>query len=132
MADDVEPRRPFSDDLLQAAARIEELPPTEVARLLVKAAVRLRVIQQTGVKLEHIPVEAYHLLRSVSRAQVLASTIHGRTAEEALNFLLTRQLATVSSEGVITITASGEELGEVADERSESSALEMGQPGKGN
>src|SRR5690606_36154771 len=109
MPEEAEPLRPFSDDLLQAAARIDELPQTEVARLLVKAAVRLRGIQQTGVKLGHIPVEAHHLLRNTSRSPVLSSTIHGRTAEEALRFLLTRQLATVSGEGMITITAAGEE-----------------------
>jgi hypothetical protein len=117
MADGPEPQRPFSDDLLEAAARIDELPSDAIARLLVKAAIRLRVIQQTGVKLEHIPVRAYHLLRSISRSALPVASLHGRDEEEAVRYLLTRHLATHSATGMLTITPAGEELGEIADER---------------
>ena len=117
MPENRDPVRPFSDDLLQAAARIDELPSAEVAHLLVKAAIRLRVIQHTGAKLEHIPVSAYHMLRNVSRGSLPVSSLHGRDADEAMRYLLTRQLATTSETGMLTITPAGEELGEIADER---------------
>ncbi len=48
MADRGDAKRPLSDRLLEAAARIEELPLEDAARLLMKAAIRLRVVQQTG------------------------------------------------------------------------------------
>jgi hypothetical protein len=111
------PPRAFSDDLLQAAARIDELPREEVARLLVKAAIRLRVIQQTGGRLEHIPVAAYHLLRRVSRGSIPIASLHSRDDEAAVSYLLTRQLATASPDHWLTITDTGEELGEIAKER---------------
>jgi hypothetical protein len=117
MAEGGEPHRPFSDELLEAAARIDELPADTIARLLVKAAVRLRVIQHTGAKLEHIPVAAYHLLRTISRSALPIASFHGRDDDEAAHYLLTRQLATTSEAGMLTITAAGAELGEIADER---------------
>jgi hypothetical protein len=108
----------FSDQLMEAAARVAELPQDEVARLLMKAAIRLRVVQQTGIKLEHIPVQAYHLLRRISRGPISAVQELGREGEEAVSFLLSRDLVVRSEDGSqFSITPAGEELGEVADER---------------
>lgn len=110
--------KPFSDELMDAAARVAELPQEEVARLLMKAATRLRVVQQTGIKLEHIPVYAYHLLRRISHGPVAAETLFGREDDEAVAFLLSRGLIARSDDGgFLKITATGEELGEIADER---------------
>lgn len=103
---------------MEAAARASELSHEEVARLLEKAATRLRVVQQTGIKLEHIPVYAYHLLRRISHGPVSAATLFGREDEEAVVFLLSRELVARSDDGnLLKITATGEELGEIADER---------------
>lgn len=108
--------RPFSDRLMEAAARIDELPSNEVARLLIRAAVRLR-LAQSGTRVEHIPVAAYHLLRRLSREAVPTASLHGREDEALISFLLTRHLAEASPDGsMLTITAEGEELGTIADE----------------
>jgi hypothetical protein len=115
------PRKPkaFSDRLMEAAARVDELPHEELAKLLMKAAIRLRVIQQTGVTLEHIPVYAYHLLRRISHGPVDTTTLFGREDEEAVAFLLSRDLIVRSEKNdLLEITRAGEELGEIADERS--------------
>ncbi|MEO5806718.1 hypothetical protein [Devosia sp.] len=110
--------RTFSDQLMEAAARVGELPNEEVARLMMKAAIRLRVVQETGIKLEHIPVAAYHLLRRISRGPVAASDEMGHDEEQAVGFLLSRDLIVKSDDGSqLSITAAGEELGEIADER---------------
>jgi hypothetical protein len=112
--------KPFSDQLMEAATRAHELPREEIARLLLKAAIRLRVVQQTGVKLEHIPVSAYHLLRRISRGPVKATTRLGDEERDAVTFLLSRDLIARSEDGaVFEITAAGEELGEIADERNQ-------------
>lgn len=123
MADGHEPHRPFSDELLEAAARIDELPSGAIAKLLVKAAIRLRVIQQSGAKLEHIPVSAYHLLRSISRSALPIASLHGRDEKTAVQYLLTRELATRTATGMLAITPAGEELGEIADERGHETEL---------
>lgn len=108
----------LSDVLMDAALRVDEVPPEELSRLLMKAAIRLRVIQQTGVKLEHIPVYAYHLLRRIARDPVAASTLHGQEDGEAVAFLVSRELIRASEDGeTLGITPAGEELGEIADER---------------
>ena len=109
--------KPFSDQLLEAAARVDELSRDELAKLLMKAAIRLRVLQTVGPKLEHIPVYAYHLLRRISREPVDLSSLFGRENEEAVKFLMSRDLASKSDDGlVLKITAAGEELGEIANE----------------
>jgi hypothetical protein len=111
-------KEPLSAQLMEAAARVDELPHEQLARLLMKAAIRLRVIQTTGSKLEHIPVYAYHLLRRISHEPVDASTLFGREDEEAVQFLLSRDLVRKSDDGrLLEITSAGEELGEIADER---------------
>jgi len=103
---------------MEAAARLDEISREEIARLLMKAAVRLRVIQATGIKLEHIPVYAYHLLRRISQGPVEVATLFGRDDEGAVDYLLSRGLVTVSEDGkLLRITPAGEELGEIADER---------------
>ena len=108
----------LSDVLMDAALRVDEMPSEELSRLLMKAAIRLRVIQQTGVKLEHIPVYAYHLLRRIARNPVATATLHGQQDGEAVAFLISRELIRASEDGqVLSITAAGEELGEIADER---------------
>ena len=110
--------KPLSDRLLEAAARVDELPHEDLARLLLKAAIRLRAVQQTGAKLEHVPVHAYHLLRRVSRGPVETATLYGADDTAALAFLLSRDLICYLEEGrLIATTAAGEEIGEVADER---------------
>ena len=110
--------KPFSDQLMEAATRADELPREEISRLLLKAAIRLRVVQQTGIKLEHIPVYAYHFLRRVSQEPVSATAPMGLEDNEAVKFLLSRDLIAASDDGALfEITAAGEELGEIVDER---------------
>jgi hypothetical protein len=110
--------RPLSEQLLEAAARVDEMPRDDLARLLMKAAVRLRVLADTGAPLEHVPVYAYHLLRRLSQAPVPLSILYGQDDESAVTFLHSRALATTSADGkFLTITAAGEALGEIADER---------------
>jgi hypothetical protein len=114
----------LSDLLMDAALRVDEMPSEELSRLLVKAAIRLRVIEQTGVKLEHIPVYAYHLLRRIARDPVAAAALHGQQDAEAVAFLVSRDLVQASDDGqAFIITAAGEELGEIADER-----IQQGEP----
>lgn len=97
---------------------MDELSRDELARLLMKAAIRLRVIDTSGSKLEHIPVYSYHLLRRIAEAPLELDTLFGRDDEEAVTFLVSRELATRSLDGLrLEITAAGRELGEVADER---------------
>lgn len=110
--------KPFSDQLMEAAARVEELSREDLARLLVKAAIRFRVIDTSGSKLEHIPVYAYHLLRRISQTPVDIATLFGQEDESAMVFLLSRELVKVSEDGkLLWITNAGSELGEIADER---------------
>ena len=110
--------RPLSDRLLEAAARIDELPHADTARLLMKAAIRLRAVQHTGAKLEHVPVYAYHLLRRITRGPLDATTLHGHEDAAAVTFLLSRDLIVRSADDqILTATAAGEEIGEIADER---------------
>ncbi len=112
--------RPLSDRLLEAATRIDELPRDDIARLLMKAAIRLRVIDQAGPKLEHIPVYAYHLLRRLSQEVVVVSTLFGQEDEAAVDFLVSRELAERGTGGrQLFITRLGQEVGEIADERSQ-------------
>ncbi len=111
-------KKPLSAQLMEAAARVDELPHDHLARLLMKAATRLRVIQTSGSKLEHIPVYAYHLLRRISHRPVEISTLFASADEAAVAFLLSRDLVTRSDDGrYLRITSAGEELGEIADER---------------
>lgn len=111
-------KRPFSDLLLEAAARVDEMPSQELSRLLMKAAIRLRVIDQAGAKLEHIPVYAYHLLRRLSLGPVAVRTLFGGEDEGAVQFLVSRGLATTAGNGeLLEITPAGQEIGEIADER---------------
>ena len=86
-------RRAFSDLLLEAAGRVEEIPPDELGRLLYKAAVRLRVVQVVGVRLEHIPVSAYHLLRRLAEQPLSLRALTGREVKAAVAFLTSRGLA---------------------------------------
>ena len=103
---------------MEAAARVDELQHDDLARLLMKAAIRLRVIQASGSKLEHIPVYAYHLLRRVSHDPAEISTLFAAADEAAMAFLLSRDLVRRSDDGLyLMITSAGEELGEIADER---------------
>jgi hypothetical protein len=110
--------RPLSDRLLEAAARVDELPHADLARLLMKAAIRLRAVQHTGARLEHVPVYAYHLLRRITRGPVRAASLYGDDDNAAMSFLLSRDLITRSPDGaVLAVTAAGDEIGEIADER---------------
>jgi hypothetical protein len=117
MPDRSSPRR-FSDDLLEAAARVDELSRDDLARLLMKAAVRLRVIQQAGPRLEHVPVAAYELLRRLAERPLRLAGLHARSDRTALEYLVSRQLAELSAEvEFMMITVAGSELGEIAEER---------------
>jgi hypothetical protein len=103
--------------LLEAAARVDELSREDLARLLMKAAVRLRVIQQAGPRLEHVPVAAYELLRRLAVRPLPVAGLHARSDRTALEFLVSRQLAELSADGeFLMITMAGSELGEIADE----------------
>lgn len=110
-------RRAFSDRLLEAAGRVEEIPPDELGRLLYKAAVRLRVVQVVGVRLEHIPVSAYHLLRRLAEQPLPLRSLTGREIKAAVVFLTSRDLAAPDGTQLV-ITPAGQEIGEIADERS--------------
>jgi hypothetical protein len=115
-------RRAFSDLLLEAAGRVEEIPPAELGRLLYKAAVRLRVVQVVGVRLEHIPVSAYHLLRRLAEQPIPLRSLTGRDVKAAVAFLTSRGLA--APDGLqLGITPAGQEIGEIADERPGESSL---------
>jgi hypothetical protein len=82
-----------------------------------KAAVRLRVIQNVGAKLEHIPVAAYDLLRRLSRDPITVAELHGRADRSGLDFLVSRQLAQLSADGAFLMTTTaGSELGQIAEE----------------
>jgi hypothetical protein len=108
----------LSDMLMDAALRVDELPSAEVARLLMKAAIRLRVIQQAGAKLEHVPVYAYHLLRRIAHDEIGTATLFGQEDEAAMAFLLSREMIEIAGDGkTLIITQAGAELGEIADER---------------
>ena len=110
--------RPLSDRLLEAAARVDELPRDDLARLLMKAAIRLRAVQQTGARLEHVPVYAYHLLRRIAQAPIDKSILYGQDDRTAVAFLLSRDLIRyLDDETTIAVTPAGEEIGEIADER---------------
>lgn len=110
-------RRPFSDLLLEAAGRVEDIPSDELGRLLYKAAVRLRAVQVVGVRLEHIPVSAYHLLRRLAEQPIPLRGLAGRDAKAAVAFLTSRGLAEDYGSQLV-ITPAGQEIGEIADERS--------------
>jgi hypothetical protein len=111
--------KPLADVLMDAALRVDEIPAAELSRLLMKAAVRLRAIQQTGATLEHIPVHAYQLLRRIARRSVPEAALFSRDDTAALEFLLSRGLIRRSEDGqTLVITDAGGELGEIADERS--------------
>ena len=110
--------KPFSDILMDAALRVDELPAEELSRLLMKAAIRLRVIQQAGATLEHIPVHAYQLLRRIALGSVPRTALFSRADAAAIEFLLSRELISKSDDDeTLMITEAGEELGEIADER---------------
>lgn len=111
-----DPIRPFSDVLLEAAARAEELPRAKLASLPTKAAIRLKVARSVGASVEHIPVYAYHLLRRLAERPLARRTLHGQEDDAAVDFLLSRELA-VADAGLITATAAGSEIGVIADER---------------
>lgn len=113
------PSRPFSDVLLEAAARVDELDRSELARLLMRAAIRLRLVDRVALSLEHIPVAAYHLLRRLSHGPVPVAALHGREDQGLVSFLVSRELAVLDNDGTtLEITPVGEELGSIADERS--------------
>jgi hypothetical protein len=102
---------------MEAAARVDELPHSDLARLLVKAAIRLR-LAENNTRLEHIPVSAYHLLRRLSREAVPLESLFGREDKGLIDFLVTRKLASHGTDGAsLLITPEGEELGTIADER---------------
>jgi hypothetical protein len=113
------PHKPLADILMDAALRVDEVPAAELSRLLMKAAIRLRAIQQTGATLEHIPVHAYQLLRRIARGAVSSAALFSREDAAAIAFLLSRELISRSDDGgTLMITEAGGELGEIADERS--------------
>ena len=97
---------------------VEELPRAGLDRLLMKAVTRRPAPQVTSDRREHIPVYAYHLLRRVAQNPVPVVTLFGREDDAALAFLLSRGLVTVGAgDDRVGITAAGEELGAISDER---------------
>jgi hypothetical protein len=61
---------------------------------------------------EHIPVYAYHLLRRLALDEVDGRTLHGIADEDAVQFLLSRGLASREG-GLLTITEAGKAIGEI-------------------
>lgn len=118
-------KRPFSDQLMEAAGRVEDLSHDELARLLYKAAVRLRAVHVVGVRLEHVPVPAYHLLRHLAQGPVPLGSLGSRDMDTAVAFLVSRGLAEADTDARhLAITPAGREIGEIADERGGQDAQE--------
>jgi len=103
---------------MEAAGRVEEMPHDELARMLYKAAVRLQAVQVVGIRLEHVPVSAYHLLRQLAEGPVALRSLAGRDGATAVDFLVSRGLAEPDGRKQhLAITPAGKEIGEIADER---------------
>jgi len=68
---------------------------------------------EVRVKVEHVPVYAYHLLRRLSISAIALESLFGTDDEGAIFFLVSRGLAT-RFEGNLTITDSGRSVGGVA------------------
>lgn len=110
--------RPFSHQLMEAAGRVDDLSRDELSRLLYKAAIRLRAVQLVGLRLEHVPVSAYHLLRQLAQGPIAMKSLSGRDGEAAAAFLISRSLAEPDgSKRHLLITQAGKEVGELADEQ---------------
>lgn len=69
-----------------------------------------------GRVLEYIPVQAYHLLRRLSRGPLEIKTLHGADDEGIVAFLVSRGLAR-RDKGSLVITPDGKDIGEINDER---------------
>lgn len=67
-------------------------------------------------KLEHVPVASYHLLRRLDEGAIESATLHGVADQYAVRFLLSRGFAHLSG-SQLTISAKGQAVGEVRDER---------------
>jgi hypothetical protein len=68
---------------------------------------------ETSEVLEHTPVQAYFILRRLAQSPIQVSTMHGFSDEGLVQFLLSRGLA-VDKDGVLSITAAGRAIGEIA------------------
>lgn len=66
-----------------------------------------------GPPLEHVPVYAYHLLRSLGQGPVALRSLLGTDDEAAVFFLISRGLAARSGAD-LTITSEGRAVGEVS------------------
>lgn len=67
-------------------------------------------------RLEHVPVASYYLLRRLAEAPIASATLFGADDKYAVRFLISRRLARVTG-SLLTITPSGQAIGEVGDER---------------
>lgn len=65
-------------------------------------------------KPEHIPVDAYHLLRRLNRAPISLQSLQGVDVEAAADFLVSRRLARRRSVELV-ITRAGRGVGQVPE-----------------
>ena len=63
--------------------------------------------------LEHTPVQAYFVLRRLAQSSIETKTMHGFSDQGLVQFLISRGLA-VENDGVLSITAAGRAIGEIA------------------
>jgi hypothetical protein len=107
--------KPLSDQLLEAVGRLDTLSKPALEDLLRRAAVEMRGIEMSGSgTLEHIPVYCYHLLRRLSQGPVALRTLYGVDDESAVSFLVSRGLAAVRGETIVS-TPAGRAIGEIQD-----------------
>lgn len=66
-------------------------------------------------RLEHVPVNFYHLLRQLARGPLPLRELHGVEIEAAIVFLVSRGLARRQN-GNLVITAGGRRIGQVPND----------------
>lgn len=103
--------RGFPEDALTQGGQPIWMSYLEEVAVVVSAAASV-----PAGKREHIPVRAYHMLRSLSREAINTQSVHGFEEIGLVQFLVSRGLA-VDLHGVLTITAAGEAMGEIEDDR---------------
>jgi hypothetical protein len=91
------------------------LAPKSVASsdIVVRLTPRPRTMQ--AARLEHVPVDIYHLLRRLARGPLPLRELHGVEIEAAIGFLVSRELARRHG-GELIITPGGRRIGQVPND----------------
>lgn len=98
------------------SAWIEALTFTHEASDLMRPSVSetdRQGLQADELRIEHIPVYSYGLLRDLHEGAVSIQTLYGTDNEAAVAFLISRGLAN-RADDTLTITAVGRSLGQIA------------------